>query len=644
MPDVSLRTRTQVAATAAGAVVALAAVLVCVPTVAQASPSSPAARREMEAQREIALAFRAFGTLPPVSRGRALLQGYDRAMWLALQQSGTKLLDGANGAPAKVSEATGTAAVVRPGEAAVPLTITMRTTPPPPSYSLHYTGVALETRGRWQVSWTTMCLLVESANELCPPTPAHLVPGDVLPSAQGGPLDSTSLSPGFVNPGPLAIAPDGGVLIADQARNQILEWRNGSLSVVAGDGLEGFSGDGGPAVDAELNSPGEIAVGPTGTVYFADRGNQRVRAVSADGTIETVAGDGDLGNEADLGDGGPATAAPLNPSGIAVSPGGVLYIASNSDIREVAPDGVISTLVAGGPPAGDVEADGTPTAFLPESLALNGQGDLIVFSFSPKLLFSVSPAGQVTELGQDYATALSSAPDGSVLVAQHGEGLGQVIGTTMAALPVDTRVPGLRYSLVAEGIAEAPNGETYVDTEPGDGFTDQTGLYEIVGGVARPVPISTPITSTLPAIGATGFPAAVFPTPRPSRGADPALPACPSLQGVTPFTKAVENEARQLLAAWNTGFSYNLHASDRAWWPGVVGTFTGSTFQGRQTVGPVKPTADSLYGPAIAAACRRALVRDSIQVLMGPSPYDFSYQHVFLLDRAGTPLVYFAAY
>ena len=91
------------------------------------------------------------------------------------------------------------------------------------------------------------------------------------------------------------MAPDGGVLIADADRNQILEWHGGTLSVVAGDGLSGFSGDGGPAVDAELDDPGPIAVAPDGTICFVDRGNNRVRAVNPDGTITTVAGDGTLG-------------------------------------------------------------------------------------------------------------------------------------------------------------------------------------------------------------------------------------------------------------------------------------------------------------------------------------------------------------
>jgi hypothetical protein len=622
------------------ATVAVAMLAAFVPATGSSGTASP--QHRARARLSIAEAFRAFAALPSVPRGRALLQGYDQAMFLALQQAGARLLDGTNGRPVTVSESTGTASFVRPGEATVPLTVTVKSKYPPPSYSVRYTAVALETNGRWQVSWTTMCLLVESAGELCPPSPAHVVPGDVLPTASGGLPGSAGTSTGLVNPGPLAIAPDGGLLVSDRARNQILEWKDGVFSVVAGDAQQGFSGDGGPAVDAELNAPGEIAVSGSGTIYFVDNGNDRIRAVRPDGSIETVAGDGSPGIGADVGDGGPATSAPLSPTGLAISPAGELFVSSNSDIRTVAPDGIISSLVRGGPPAGvDVNIGGAPIAFFPNSLAVDGRGDLIVFSSSPKDLFSVSPTGQVTELATDYATALSTAPDGTVLVAQYGPGLERVSDSTVAALAADLTVAGLPHPVVADGIAEAPDGVTYIDAAL-DGFNDSVGLYEIVGGATHPVSVSSTLSSTMPAVGAPGFPAATFPPPVPSTGSQAALTSCPSMQGVTRFTTAAKTVATQLLGSWNTSFASDLHASDRSWWPGVAGAFTGPGPQGRQTVGRVMPAAGSLYAPAIAAACGSSLVKDSVQVVMGPSPYDYSYQHLYLLDRGGIPLVYFA--
>jgi hypothetical protein len=348
----------------------------------------PAAAGEAATQRQIASAFATLAKLPTVDRGSPYLEGYDTAMRTALQQADSLVTEGYE-VPVKVRDLVGTAQIIGPDEAVVPFTV--RVIPKSvPSSSFTYDAVALRVGDRWKVSWTTMCLLVESGRQPCPPTPWGLVAGDVLPSATNG---SLALSQGVVRPGSLAIAQNGGLLVSDAARNQILEWLDGTVSVVAGDGLEGFSGDGGPAVDAELNDPGELAVGADGTIYFVDEGNDRVRAVSPAGTITTVAGNGATGEGADVGDREAATDVPLNPSGVAVSRDGTLYVSSGSDIRTVAPDGVISTLVRGGPPyGGDVSVGGTTLVFDPSSLAFEGDGDLVVFNFSPKELFQVDPA------------------------------------------------------------------------------------------------------------------------------------------------------------------------------------------------------------------------------------------------------------
>ncbi|MCH8267492.1 MAG: hypothetical protein IH846_08240, partial [Acidobacteria bacterium] len=90
----------------------------------------------------------------------------------------------------------------------------------------------------------------------------------------------------------------------------------GVLTVVAGNGIAGFSGDDGLATSASLNIPSGVGVDAVGNLYIADTVNQRIRKVSADGTITTVAGNGDSGFS---GDGGPATSASLNfPEGVAV--------------------------------------------------------------------------------------------------------------------------------------------------------------------------------------------------------------------------------------------------------------------------------------------------------------------------------------
>jgi hypothetical protein len=317
-------------------------------------------------------------------------------------------------------------------------------------------------------------------------------------------------------------------------------------------------------------------------------------------------------------------------------------VASNSDIIAVPPDGLVSTVAAGGPPAGvDVNIGGSPTAFYPTALALDGQGDLDVFSSSPKELFSVDPAdGQVTLIAQDYANALAPAPDGSVLVAEHGGPPERVHGSTVTAIHLTDPPQGTSLPLVADGIAEASNGTVYVDTESGDGFNIQENLYAVTGNTVQPVPVTTPALASLPAPGAPEFPASVFPLSTPARGAHAALTSCPASAGLVPFTSSAKAEARQLLGGWNIDFSYDLHASDRAWWTGLMASPIG----GRQTVGAATAAAGTLYAPAIATACGQQLVDDSISVVMAPSEYSSAIEHLYLLDRSGTPLVYFSAF
>jgi serine/threonine-protein kinase len=118
----------------------------------------------------------------------------------------------------------------------------------------------------------------------------------------------------------------------------------GIISTIAGSGGKGFSGDGGPATAAQLNIPSALAVAPDGSVVVADTDNERIRRVSPDGVITTIAGTGVAGFS---GDGGPATSAQVNePRGIAVAGDGSVIIAdyNNNRLRRVGVDGIITTI------------------------------------------------------------------------------------------------------------------------------------------------------------------------------------------------------------------------------------------------------------------------------------------------------------
>jgi len=149
-------------------------------------------------------------------------------------------------------------------------------------------------------------------------------------------------------------------------------------------------GDGGPAARAQLGSPEGLAIDHAGNLYIADAVDHRVRRISPAGIITTVAGNGYPGFR---GDGGPAQAAQLNaPYGLAVDAAGNLYLADlgNARIRKISPDGIIQT-IAGGGVAG-------LTLSQPRNLALDATGNLYLSDFGSHRVLRISPAGIVSSV------------------------------------------------------------------------------------------------------------------------------------------------------------------------------------------------------------------------------------------------------
>lgn len=151
----------------------------------------------------------------------------------------------------------------------------------------------------------------------------------------------------------IALDKDGNLIYGDAFTNRVrrINTQTGVVTTIAGSGTQGFSGDGGPAVNAQLNLPSFLVADEEGNIFFIDSGNMRIRRIAPDGIITTIAGNGTPGYS---GDGGPATEAQFNLSfldvgGLALDPDGSVYLADSDNfaIRKIdMRTGIISTIYA----------------------------------------------------------------------------------------------------------------------------------------------------------------------------------------------------------------------------------------------------------------------------------------------------------
>lgn len=195
-------------------------------------------------------------------------------------------------------------------------------------------------------------------------------------AGDGGPATAARLR----DPTGISLVPGGGFLIADAGNHVVRRvYQDGRIATVAGIGRAGFAGDGGQATASRLSRPFAVAALPDGGFLVADSGNQRIRRVSADGVISTIAGTGTRGFS---GDGGAAASAQLaDPRGIAVL-GGEIFIADtgNHRIRRIAPDGVIATFAGSGEAGFAGDGGGATSARLssPESVSVTPSGGVLI--------------------------------------------------------------------------------------------------------------------------------------------------------------------------------------------------------------------------------------------------------------------------
>jgi sugar lactone lactonase YvrE len=218
-------------------------------------------------------------------------------------------------------------------------------------------------------------------------------------AGDGGPAQSAQLG----HPADLALDGVGNLYIADTANNIVRKVdRNGNISTVAGDidlGA-GFSGDGGAATSAALNSPAGVALDSAGNLYIADENNSRIRKVDLAGIISTVAGSNQSGYS---GDGGPATSAKLHrPLGVRADLAGNLFIGDsfNNVVRKVDTTGTITTVAgnfaAGGGYSGDGGAATSAQLSFPTFVSVDAAGQLFITDSDNNVIRRVNGAGTIT--------------------------------------------------------------------------------------------------------------------------------------------------------------------------------------------------------------------------------------------------------
>ncbi len=216
-------------------------------------------------------------------------------------------------------------------------------------------------------------------------------------SGEGVPAIAASLN----RPNGIEINTTDNLYIADTYNNRVRKvTRDGIITTVAGNGIGGFFGDGGQAIHAQLLLPTDVAFDSVGNLYIADMGNNRIRKVTSDGVISTIVG---FGTQGYSGDGGPAILAELNnPFSIKIDAAGILYISdmNNHCVRRVSPDGFITTLVGNGSPG--FAGDGGPAAAAqlnnPFGIEIDVAGNLYIADTYNNRIRKVTPAGLITTI------------------------------------------------------------------------------------------------------------------------------------------------------------------------------------------------------------------------------------------------------
>ena len=299
------------------------------------------------------------------------------------------------------------------------------------------------------------------------------------------------------NPVRVAVDAVGNLYIADAMNNRVRKVNtNGIISTVAGNGTAGFSGDDGAATLANLNYPFGLVTDTSGNLYISDFYNNRIRKVNSNGIISTVAGNGISGYS---GDGGSATSANISlPLGVLTDTNGNLYIADmgNNRVRKVSTNGNISTIAGNGTAGYSGDGGLATSAQLNEasSIAIDASGNLYIADYNNNRIRKVDNKGNISTVGGNGLATYYSSDGIAAINAELNNPTGvatDALGNIYIADATNNRIRKVSNSGVISTLAGGNTTYAEVSNPQGVAVDAYGNLYFADAGNNRIAKVST---------------------------------------------------------------------------------------------------------------------------------------------------------
>jgi uncharacterized protein (TIGR03437 family) len=412
----------------------------------------------------------------------------------------------------------------------------------------------------------------------------------------------------------IAVDSNLNVYLADTHNSRIRKITpTGNIFTIAGNGTFGYSGDGGAATSAKLTLPAGVAVDSAGNVYIADYGNSTVRKVDAKGNISTIAGTGVWGFS---GDGGPANKALLAaPYSLALDPAGNLYISDlgNTDIRKITSDGNIQTVIA------NLSADSIAVDAAGSIYFNDYQGSTVQKQLANGTRFAIAGtgrpgysgdggAGTSAQLNQPYGLALDTA--GNVYVADSQNQVIRKLTPVASSISVVNAASGAGTSIAPGEIVTIYGSSlgpaTAVSAQPGSNGrfdTQLAGTTVSFGGTNAPIiyTSATQVSAVVPYALVPGSTADVTVSYQGQSFTEPAVPVASSIPGVFTLNASGSGQATAL----NLNGSVNGPSS-----PAKLGSYVTLYVTGEGQTNPAgidgKPAGNPLPAPLLPVSATLA--------------------------------------